>query len=363
MEDVPVNNPVFPDLECYVDILKGVWDRRWVTNNGPLVQSLEIKLKKFLDVPNLILTANCTQALEMMLHGTARPDRKRIITTPFSFIATLSSIAWTGFEPVFVDIDRTSWNIDLKLLDQHLDDEIGAVLVTHLFGLPGDNGQLHELCRSRGVPLLFDGAHTFGVKTKSGSLAMGGSATALSFHATKIFGTVEGGALITGDNQLAERFRRLRTFGLDGDDYLDLGTNSKMSELHAAFGLATLESVPEVINRRQDLWRCYKNHLPEGIKLLDLETSEVIQSNYSYAIVSFHREKMVMQAQNILVKNGIHTRRYFYPALHHAHFLKKNFQQPVADEVSRRVLCLPLFADLTEATVIQICELLSKLRF
>lgn len=356
---IPINRPVFPELANFLPYLEKIWANGTLTNNGPMVQELEKKLSEKLRTEHLILTANCTQALEIMLHSCCLRGRKKILTTPFSFAATLTSIVWTGFEPVFVDLDPENMCLDIHALTRAMSDDIGAVLACHLYGRPADDGRLQEFCNQHGLPLLFDGAHIFGVDTDKGPLVNEGTATALSFHATKVFGTAEGGAIITKNPDLAEEFRIRRAFGVDKHILFKAGTNAKMSELHAAFGLASLPLVEDSIRRRREIWRYYKTHLPRSIRLIDVEAPPIIKSNYAYAIAVFNDESALLRAAGLLKQSDIDTRRYFYPSLSQASYARSN-STPQADELSRRVLCLPLYADLNIEIVKKVCAQLAQ---
>jgi dTDP-4-amino-4,6-dideoxygalactose transaminase len=357
---IPVSYPLLPDFDRFAAIARGAWERGWLTNNGQLVQTLEVELAEFLGIPSLRLTSNGTTALKILLRVCSLPRRRKIVVTPLSFVATIDAVIWAGYQPVFVDLRPGTLELDDDEIRLVLaDGDVGSVVTTHLFGTPGDDGRIAAACEAYGVPLLFDAAHTFGVETTCGPLIAAGAASAISFHATKTFGTTEGGGLVSTDRRYVEQFERMRVFGIERDVAREVGTNGKMSELHAAFGLAALERFEDARLKRQIRWRLYKQGLPHSVKLIDLEGPAIVRQNYGYAIAVFETEDCLVEARDLLHSNAIASRRYFAPALSELSFVHDARSTPVASALSRRLLALPLFSELPPEDVERICRLIS----
>lgn len=355
------NNPIFvtkpalPPLEQYIEYLKGIWEREYLTNNGPLVQELEEKIKEFLGVRHCFLVTNGTMALQLSIK--ALELKGEIITTPFSFVATTSSIVWEHCTPVFVDIDENTLNINPNLIEDAITENTTAILATHVYGNPCDVEKIQQIADKYNLKVIYDGAHAFGTKYKGKSLLSYGDVSTVSFHATKLFSTVEGGAIITNDDQLAEKIDIMRNFGLVGQEIETLGTNAKLSEVHAAFGLCMLPKVPEIIEQREQICNWYD----EQLQRLNLKRPVLMDDtiyNYAYYPVIFESEEQLLKVQEKLNEHNIFPKRYFYPALNHLPYISYNFSLFNAGNLTRRVLCLPLFNGLKRDQILLIAKII-----
>jgi dTDP-4-amino-4,6-dideoxygalactose transaminase len=348
---INVTKPFLPPIELYTKYLKGIWERQWLTNNGPLVQELEEKLKNYLGVKNLLFVTNGTIALQIALKAMAH--KGEIITTPFSYVATTNSVLWEGCTPVFADIKSTDFNIDPQKIEALITSETVAVLATHVYGNPCDTDKIEKIAARHNLKIIYDGAHAFDVKYKGRQLLSYGDIATCSFHATKIFHTAEGGAIITNDDVLAEKMALYRQFGHVGDEHFSIGVNGKNSELHAAMGLCLLPMMDQFINRRKILTDLYSRELKDLPIQWPVPLTET-GYNYSYYPVILDTEERLLAVKNFLQAKGINTRRYFYPSLNNLPQFKGE-PCPVSEAISTRALALPLYYELTEAEVQNIC--------
>jgi len=354
--EIPVTRPFLPPESEYNKLVDSIWRRNWLTNNGPLVQKLEQALTHYLDLDEVVLVSNGTIALQVAIK--ALKLEGEIITTPFSYVATTSSIIWEGNKPAFVDIDPDTWNIDPSRVEEVITDQTAAILATHVFGNPCNVEELKKIAETHDIRIIYDAAHAFGTGYNGKSLFSFGDVSATSFHATKLFHTVEGGALITGDSALAQRFRYMRNFGHDGPyKFNGVGINGKMSEFHAAMGLVNLEYVDRILERRKKLHEMYSLEL-ESLEVSRQNIDSGCSYNHSYYPVLFDSEKKLLAVMNKLESHNIQTRRYFYPLLNELDYVDApgNEQVPTAYSISRRVLCLPLYHTLREEEVKMICN-------
>lgn len=343
-----VSKPFLPPREEYETYLKEIWQREWLTNNGPLVNDFELKLKLYLDVPHLLYLCNGTVALQIAIRGLEL--KGEIITTPFSFIATTSSILWEGIKAVFVDIDEETLNIDPKKIEAAITPQTSAILATHVYGNPCDIQAIEDIAKRHRLKVIYDAAHCFGTKYKGKSVYGYGDVSITSFHATKLFHTIEGGAVFTQDPELLKKMAFMRNFGFNGpDDFECLGINGKNSEFHAAMGLLNLKYADSILKKRKELFL----HYTSVLKSLDMRIP-VIQKdseyNYAYFPIILPSEDILKRMVVMLNAHSIFPRRYFYPALHTLSFVDKVDCSNCLD-ISPRVLCLPLHNELTEAEI------------
>lgn len=358
---IPVTKSYLPPIEEYQAYLERIWATNQLTNHGPLVQELEIKLKDYLGVKHLFLVSNGTIALQIAIKTLGEPGE--IITTPFSYVATTSSIVWEGFTPVFVDIDPETLCIDPDLVETAITPQTRAILPTHVYGIPCAVEKIEQIARKHGLKVIYDAAHTFGVSYNGKSLASYGDISTLSFHATKLFHTVEGGAIITNDDELAHKVSYMRNFGHKGqEDFWGLGINGKNSEFHAAMGLCNLPHLPEIIAARKQVSIWY-DELLIGSGLVRPSLPEFTKYNFAYYPVVFPTETSLIKSRDHLSELGIFPRRYFYPSLSNLMYLEKK-KIEIADRISSQVLCLPIYCDLTRNDVDKIVSIiLSRYRF
>ena len=348
---IHVTQPYLPPFEDYIALIKKAWEKKWLTNHGPLVQELEQKIKEFLGVKNFIFVSNGTIALQIAIK--ALELKNEIITTPFSYVATTNSILWEGCTPVFADINNVDYNIDASKIEALITDRTSAILATHVYGNPCDVEAIDKIAKKHGLKVIYDAAHAFGTIYKKQQLLSFGDIATCSFHATKLFHTIEGGGIVTNDAELAKRMNLYKSFGHIGDEYISIGINGKNSEFHAAMGLCLLPNMASFISKRRQLSELYIQLL----KNLPLTFPKPLQDtiyNFSYFPVLFESEEQLLHVKGLLEKNGISARRYFYPSLNR---LPQHTGEacPVSEFISKRVLSLPLFYELKEEEVEKIC--------
>lgn len=357
---IPVTKPFLPPQEVYQSYLNGIWKRNWLTNMGPLASDLELQLKDFLKVDYLLFVSNGTVALQMAIK--ALDLKGEIITTPFSFVATTSTIVWENCTPVFVDIDENSLNIDANKIEAAITGNTSAILATHVYGNPCDVEKIEQIAKKHQLNVIYDAAHAFGVKVNGKSIFEFGDISTCSLHATKLYHSIEGGLLITKNPDLLKKLASIRNFGISGFDSFDeLGLNGKNSEFHAAMGLSNLKFIEGISQKRMALTQRYDEKL-KTLKARRPIWHSASENNASYYPVIFDTEELMMKCKDQLQINEIGTRRYFYPSLSNAlPYLKpRNFT--VTDDIGKRVLCLPLFYDLTIEEVDMICRLLLRIQ-
>lgn len=361
---IPVTQPFLPELSEFVPYLEQIWDNRWLTNNGPFHQELEAKLAEYLGVEHVSLFNNATIALitalqAIRIHG-------EVITTPYSFVATSHSIMWNGLEPVFVDIDPTTFNIDPAKIEAAITPRTTAIMPVHCYSNPCDVEAIQKIADNYGLKVIYDAAHAFGVNYKGESLLKWGDLSILSFHATKVFNTFEGGAIISPDAKTKQRIDRLKNFGIADELTVTApGINGKMSEINAAFGLVQLKHIDDAMAQRQAIDARYREELA-GVKGISLyQHNTYANCNYSYfpILVEANYPLSRDELYDKLKAHGILSRRYFYPLISNmpmyrglpsadtAHLLQAN-------ALAEKVLCLPIFNELTVEQQQQIIELI-----
>lgn len=353
---IPVTKPFLPPQEEYEKFLEGIWSREWITNNGPLVQDLEEQLKNYLGFRNLLLVGNGTIALQFAIK--ALDISGEIITTPFSYVATTSSIVWEGCTPVFVDIDSETLNLDPNKIEPAITENTSAILATHVFGNPCDVEAIKEIADKHQLKVIYDAAHCFGTTYKGSSVFEWGDISTCSFHATKIFQTIEGGAVFSENQNLMERMYFMRNFGHDGPgNFNGLGVNGKNSEFHAAMGLVNLKYVDDLLQRRKHQYQRYEKELkPESIQMLKLTDRDGF--NFAYFSAVFESEATMNRVKTELEKKHIYARRYFYPSLNNLDYVSG--EMPISESVSARVLCLPLYHQLKKEEQELVIETIKK---
>ncbi len=341
---IQVNKPFLPPQEDYTKYLEGIWERNLLTNNGPLVTELEVKLKEYLQVPHLLYLSNGTIALQIAIH--ALDIRGEIITTPFSYIATTSSIRWENCKPVFVDIDGATLNIDPAKIEGAITGSTKAILATHVYGNACEIDAIQEIANRHKLRVIYDAAHCFGVKYKGKSIFSYGDISTTSYHATKLFHTIEGGAVFTNDEALDRRMYFMRNFGHNGPvDFAEIGINGKNSEFHAAMGLANLKYVDQILASRIEQSQRYDKWL-KVIPQQRIEVNRQSTHNRAYYPIIFESEEVALKVKRELESNQVYPRRYFYPSLNTVP-LYKGGSLPVSESISQRIICLPLYHSLT----------------
>ena len=352
---INVTKTYLPNKEIYLKYIDEIFSSGKVTNYGPLVQKLEKKLAEYLGVKNIILVANGTVALEIAyrtleLKGFA-------ITTPFSFVATTSSLVTNGLLPIFVDIDANTLNIDSKKIEKQITPNTSAIVVTHVFGNSCEIEEIERIAKKYNLKVIYDGAHTFGVNYKNKNIANYGDITTLSFHATKLFHTIEGGALIINNDELVEKARYLINFGIKNPEEIPhLGTNAKMNEFEAAMGLCILDDIDKIKDNRKIISDLYATELENLVQFQKI--NEDTTKNYSYFPIIFKSEKQLLKVQKALNENNIFPRRYFYPSLDTLNYIEPKQYMPKARNISKRILCLPLYIELEKEIQLKIINLI-----
>ncbi len=361
---ITVTKSTVPPLEQYVEFLKKIWDTHWLTNDGELVQSLGRKLEEYLKVKNLVLVSNGTAAMQIALR--ALDIKGEVITTPFTFAATTNVLLWERLTPVFADIDRETYNINPEDVEKKITDKTSAILAVHVYGNPCYVKQLQEIADRYNLKVIYDAAHAFGVKYEDQPIACYGDISTLSFHATKVFNTIEGGAIVAKNEDIIENLQLMRNHGIKSETQVVLpGINAKMNEFQAAMGLCNLDSVEEAIRSRKKLYERYI----ERLSSLPLSFQKVIASkyNFSYMPILFDSEEERDSVFSMLIQKGIKPRKYFYPLTVNFDYFKNQKNDLVnkyslvnASTVANRILCLPLFPSLEVSTVDYISSLIEE---
>lgn len=367
-DKITVTQPFLPPLDEFYEYLQRIWKNRILTNNGPFHQELELELGQYLNVNNVSLFSNGTLALVTAIQ--ALQIKGEVITTPYSFVATANSIIWSGNKPVFADVDPITLNLDPKKIEPLVNSRTAAILPVHCYGNPCDVKTIDEIAREHDLRVVYDAAHAFGVHCDCGSVLNYGDASVLSFHATKVFNTFEGGAVICNDENLKRRIDQLKNFGIVDEMTVDEpGLNSKMSEVNAAFGLVQLQYMSRVFERRSEIDAVYREALRtiKGIRCLPQGSQN--KANYSYFPIIIDDEFPLtrdglfehLKAHNVL------SRKYFYPLITSFPAYRSlpsaaPENHPVAVRAASRVLCLPIYPSLTNSDQQKIIDLLSSIR-
>ncbi len=354
---IPVNKTYLPDISEYFEHLHQIWDKAWVTNHGPLVQQLEAELKQWLGVQHLQTVSNGTIALQVAIK--AFDLKGEIITTPFSYVATTSAILWENCAPVYVDIDPATCCLDASKIEEAITPATSAIMPTHVYGNPCDVEAIEAIAHKHNLKVIYDAAHAFGVKYQGKSLLAFGDISTVSFHATKLYHTIEGGGIVTNSRAKHNEIFYLKAFGHKEDNHISLGVNGKLSEVHAAMGLCNLKRIEAYIAKRKSLTGLYADRLQYSQVTMMTPVAET-EPNYCYLPVFTETEDRLLFLIEKLNKAEIFPRRYFYPSLNKLPYLKEQFHCPISEDLSSRVMCLPLYYELAEAEVDQVCDVILK---
>lgn len=365
---IPVTKPYLPDrkkLETYID---GIYERHWLTNNGPLVQELTRRLEEHLGVENLLLVSNGTLALQFAyrtlgLNEPANGKPAEAITTPFTFVATASSLKWENIKPVFADIDPATWCLAPADIEQAITPQTRAITPVHVFGNACEVEQIQSIADKRKLKVVYDAAHAFGVDYKGKSLLKWGDAATLSFHATKVFHTIEGGAVVFKRSEDLEKAKTLINFGISGpDEITELGINGKMSEFSAAMGLCVLDEMEDNQKQRQNVWRTYQQGLLDCGQLQNWNVCAT--QNYAYFPLALKSEYQLGRVMNALRDEGVMARRYFYPSLDQLdqfNFDGHTGSSANSFDLSNRIICLPIYAGLDNSITNRIVQIIKSI--
>lgn len=367
-KQITVTSPLLPPLEEFIPYLQKIWDSKWITNNGQMHQELERALADYLGVEYLSLFTNGTlplitafQALEL--------KSGEVITTPYSFVATSHSIWWNGLQPVFVDVEPETGNMNPAKIEAAITEKTVAIMPVHVYGTPCKTDEIQKIADKYGLKVIYDAAHAFGVRDRGASILQAGDMSTLSFHATKVFSTIEGGALICHSAEMKQKIDRLKNFGFNGEtEVVAPGINSKMDEVRAAFGLLNLQSVDTAIARRKQIAEKYVHalHGMQGISLLQPIVdsfqnagSQQVQLNYGYFPIFVNAEQYGKTRDELYFAMKDHNvlgRRYFYPLISsfepYKQFPSASISNlPVANALADSVICLPLHQDMSDSDV------------
>lgn len=366
-EQIKVTSPLLPDLNDFNEILKDIWDSKWITNNGKYHQMLENALCEYLKVPYISLFTNGTLPLITALQ--ALRINGEVITTPYSFVATTHSLWWNGIRPVFVDIEPQTCNIDPNKIEAAITPRTTAIMPVHCYGYPCDTKSIQEIADKYGLKVIYDAAHAFGVEKDGQSILLNGDMSTLSFHATKVFNTIEGGALICHDLETKKRIDYLKNFGFAGEtEVIAPGINAKMDEVRAAYGLLNLKYVDKAIDNRKIVAQTYREELKKIKGISYLHDIQEIRHNYSYFPIFVDEKEYGLtrdELYNKLKKNNILGRRYFYPLISDFSTYRKldsanPSNLPIANKIADKVICLPIYGDLELADVQRVINVINK---
>lgn len=353
---INVTKTFLPSIESYQSYLKRAWDKVWLTNRGELTLELEKKIKQKYNTTNLIITNNGTIPLQIALKLLG--NQGDIITTPFSYVATTSSILWENCTPVFVDIHPEYLSIDETKIEAAITSKTTAILATHVFGNPCHVEAIENIAKKHNLAVIYDAAHCFGVTFKRNSIFNFGDVSTCSFHATKIFHTGEGGAMFCKDENLFHKLFYSHNFGHNGPlEFHGVGINAKISELQSAMGLAVFDELDFIFSERKKVVDFYLNNL-DFTKLSTMKIRENTQWNYSYFPVIFNSEEELLKVQNILNESEIFPRRYFYPSLNTIDFVKGE-AMPISESIASKILCLPLYVGLEKQDLEKITSIIN----
>ena len=352
---VTVTSPLLPPLAEFIPYLEDIWNRKWLTNNGYYHQELEKALAAYLKVPYVSLFTNGTLPLICALQ--ALRITGEVITTPYSFVATTHSLWWNGIKPVFVDIDSTTYNIDPDKIEAAITPKTTAIMPVHVYGTPCDTERIEAIANKYGLKVIYDAAHAFGVEVNGKSILEAGDMSTLSFHATKVYNTIEGGALICHDEKTKKRIDYLKNFGFAGEtEIIAPGINGKMDEIRAAYGLLNLKQVDVAIESRKKIAYKYRNGLKNipGISFIDDVAG--VRNNYSYFPIFIDTDKYGMTRDELyyeMKEQGILGRRYFYPLISDFSTYRglDSASKDLLDtshKIANSVICLPMYHNLTE---------------
>lgn len=354
---IPVVNPYMPDQKKYERLISKIYDRGWLTNQGPFVQELEERLSEYLGVKRIICVSSGSAALHLAykicnLHS-------RVVTSPFSYIATSSTLAWDELSPSFCDIHPMSLNLDVSNLKNYDFQEISGIVTTLVYGNPFGLKELEDKCKEENIPLILDAAHAFDIRVDNQSVLTTGRAASISFHATKVFHTIEGGALVVNSDEDEELARSYINFGINGENFLASGgTNFKMNEFEAAMGICVLDDIDFILERRREIGELYNKDL-DNICLRP-EWMDGIKNNHSYAPFIFKSEKECLSVHNSLSAHGIQSRRYFYPSLDKVYDNIGDKSCDISRELAGKILCLPIYPGLNPKDQMHIIKIVKE---
>lgn len=355
--------PTLPPINEYIEQVKKIWDSKWLTNMGERHNEFEKELETYLGIDNIALFVNGHMALEMVIQAMGLTGE--VITTPYTFISTTHAIVRNGLKPVFCDIDENNYTIDADKLESLITDKTSAIIPVHVYGNVCDVEKIEKTAHKYNLKVIYDAAHAFGVKYKGKSIAEYGDASMFSFHATKVFHSIEGGAVVYKEKELGRRLYNLKNFGIRSEEIVEeIGANAKMNEFQAAMGICNLRYIDESIKKRKDIVSYYHKCLEgcEGIRVNMQQTDT--ERNYAYIPILFvpkEYKKSRDQLYDIFRENDIYARKYFYPLVTDAECYRKTYDSsntPTAKKISENILTLPLYTDMTHEDVDRVCDII-----
>lgn len=370
-----VTHPYMPPKETVMKYLDSLWETRWLTNNGPLVKQLEVSLKDKLSAEDIVVFANGHLALDSAFRVFDFPDGSEVITTPYTFVSTINAIEMNGLKPVFCDIKESDCTIDENEIEKFITEKTVAICPVHVYGFPCNAEKIEEIAKRYGLKVIYDSAHAFGVRLNGKGIAEFGDISMFSMHATKVFHTVEGGAVAFSEKTLREKLMMQKNFGLkDKEDALKAAFNAKMSDMHAAVGLANLESFDKQVKKRKELVERYVKNIKKingssdnsKIRLFDFNNQDV-EYNYAYFPVIINDELGISRdelAERLWTEKNINARKYFSPIVSDMTYYKNKYGEinmPVAKKISERILTLPMYYELTIEEVDYITDSIEEL--
>ncbi len=356
IEKINVTKCFLPPVEKYQEYVAQIFERCYLTNQGPLLQELEQKLSTYIGVENFHYVSNGTIALQLALK-VLDIEECEVITTPFSYVATVSSILWEKCTPVFVDIEPNNFCIDADKIEKAITPKTKAIMPVHVFGYACDVEKIEEIAKKYNLKVIYDAAHAFGVKYKNKSVVDYGDISTFSFHSTKLFHTVEGGACIVKSKDVSDKLELAKRFGHNFDEHVQLGINAKNSEMHAAMGLANLPYIADIIAERKKISGWYNERLSNKLQLPKIQTG--LEYNYAYYPVVFKSEEQLLKVLAALNNENIFPRRYFYPSLNKLDYINGE-SCPISENISLRIACFPLYVGLDKNIVNKIINIIEE---
>lgn len=357
-ENIYVTKSFMPPIEEYNAYVAQIYKNGQLTNQGPLLRELEGKLSEYLNVDNFHYVTNGTVALQIALKA-LDIEGGEIITTPFSFVATTSSILWEHCKPVFVDIEPNNYTIDVDKIEAAITPETKAIMAVHVFGYACNVDAIQKIADKYGLKVIYDAAHAFGAKFRGKSLLSYGDISTCSFHATKVYHTIEGGACVVRDKEISDRLDLIKRFGINGNEHFCLGINAKQSEFNAAMGLANFPYIDKIIEKRKEISELYDRELTGLIERP--KTQKELEYNYAYYPVLFKDENELLAVFEKLNANGIYPRRYFWPSLNTLPYINDYKSCPISEDVCSRIACLPLSTELSAISLNEICKIIKEI--
>lgn len=355
-EKINVTKTFLPDKQKFLRYIDQIWDSSVLTNQGPLLNEFEKRLKNFLNIENIQFLTNGTLPLQIAIR--ALEIDGEIITTPFSYVATLSSILWEKCHPVFADIESDNFTIDANKIESLITPKTKAILAVHCFGFPCDINKIESIAKKHNLKVIYDGAHAFGCEYLGKSLLGYGDISTCSFHATKLFHTIEGGLIFASDKIVNKKVDLMKRFGHIYDDHFSLGINAKASEFQSAMGLCNIDYIDEIIANRKISYEIYLNELKDRFFIPKISPN--LKYNYGYFPILMNDENQLKELVLKLNNENIFPRRYFFPSLNKLEYLENKQNCPISENIASRILCLPLYFNLNPQNITEICKIIKK---